>query len=94
MSSDRVLLDPTAERAPARRQRVRPPDTLEGKTVALLDIGKARSAPFLDELEALLRARGAAVKRYEKPTFTRTAPIDLAQAIARDCHAVVEALAD
>jgi len=41
-----------------------------------------------------LRARGADVKRYRKPTFTKPAPVDLRHQIAVECDAVVEALAD
>ena len=37
---------------------------------------------------------GASVRRYQKPTFTKPAPVDLRQEIATQCDAVVEALAD
>ena len=33
MSQSIILLDPTAETAPAKRQRKTPPETLEGLTV-------------------------------------------------------------
>ncbi len=49
---------------------------------------------LLDELERLLRERGVDVVRTAKPTFTRPAPADLRREIARDCEAVIEALAD
>jgi hypothetical protein len=90
----RVVLDPTSERAPAVRERVARPAGLDGLTVGLLDISKARGDVFLDRLEALLRERGASVKRYRKPTFTKPAPIDLRRQIAEECGAVIEALAD
>ena len=93
-SAPRILLDPTSERAPAVRERVARLDTLEGKTVGLLDISKARGDLFLDRLEQQLRERGADVKRYKKPTFTKPAPVDLRHEIAVECDAVVEALAD
>ena len=48
----------------------------------------------LDQLEERLVERGASVKRYAKPTFTKPAPIDLRHEIATECDAVVEALAD
>ena len=48
---------------------------LDGLTVGLLDISKARGDVFLDRLEALLGERGAQVKRYRKPTFSKPAPI-------------------
>jgi hypothetical protein len=93
-ATPRVLLDPTSERSPAVRERVPRLDTLDGKTVGLLDISKPRGDLFLDRLERHLRERGAAVKRYKKPTFTKPAPVDLRHEIAVECDAVVEALAD
>jgi hypothetical protein len=32
--------------------------------------------------------------RTQKPTFTKPAPADVRREIARDCEAVIEALAD
>ena len=90
----RVVLDPTSERRPARRERLPRLDALEGRSIGLLDISKARGDVFLDRLEARLRERGAAVTRYRKPTFTKPAPPDLRREIAVHCDAVVEALAD
>jgi hypothetical protein len=90
----RVVLDPTGERSPATRARLPRLDALEGRTVGLLDISKARGDVFLDRVESLLGARGATVLRFRKPTFTKPAPIDLRQEIATRCDAVVEALAD
>lgn len=92
--SPRVLLDPTSESRPASRPRLPRLESLEGRTVGLLDISKARGDLFLDELEARLRAQGARVERYKKPTFTKPAPVDLRHEIATKCDAVVEALAD
>jgi hypothetical protein len=89
-----TLLDPTAERSPVNRPRRAPPKSLDGVTVALLDIGKARGDVFLDKLESLLADRGIKAKRYRKPTNTRTAPTPLAQQIAAECGVVVEALSD
>ena len=57
-------------------------------------ISKPRGNLFLDRLEQQLRERGATVRRYSKPTFTKPAPVDLRQQIATECGAVVEALAD
>jgi hypothetical protein len=90
----RAVLDPTSERTAAVRERVARPTALAGLTVGLLDISKARGDLFLDRLEERLRERGASVKRYRKPTFTKPAPVDLRKQIAQDCAAVVEALAD
>ena len=94
MTGDRVLLDPTSERDPAVRSRLPRLTSLDGLTVGLLDISKARGDLFLDRLEERIRGRGAQVVRYKKPTFTKPAPIDLRQEIAVQCDAVVEALAD
>ncbi len=94
MSEPRILLDPTGEREPARRERVARPRSLEGATVGLLDISKPRGDVFLDRLESRLGERGIRVRRYAKPTFTKPAPVDLRQQIAVECAAVVEALAD
>lgn len=88
------LLDPTSERSPAMRPRKPPPERLEGLTVGLLDISKARGDVFLDRVEQRLRERGLEVKRYRKPTFTRPAPGDLAGKIAAECDVVIEGLAD
>ena len=94
MSEPRILLDPTSERRTAMRERLPRPESLKGLTVGLLDIAKARGDIFLDRLEHRLGERGAQVKRYRKPTFTKPAPVDLRQQIAVECGAVVEALAD
>ncbi len=88
------LLDPTAESAPLMRPRLDPPDSLDGKTVALFDIGKARGSVFLDRLEERLSQEGLKVRRYAKPTNTKVSPVETLQAIATECDLVVEALSD
>jgi hypothetical protein len=93
-SRPRVVLDPTGERSRATRARLPRLASLEGRRIGLLDISKARGDVFLDRVEAGLRARGAEVLRFRKPTFTKPAPIDQRQEIATRCDAVVEALAD
>lgn len=94
MNDPGILLDPTAERAPAERARLARPAALTGLTVGILDISKARGNVFLDRIDELLQARGIAVRRYRKPTFTRPAPTALAQQIAAECNLVIEGLAD
>ena len=89
-----ILLDPTSERVPAARIRAKRLASIEGRTIGLLDIAKARGDIFLDQLERRLAERGAKVLRFKKPTFTKPAPIDLRHEIAQKCDAVVEALAD
>ena len=91
---ERTVLDPTGERAEATRQLSDRPPSLDGLTVGLLDISKARGDVFLDRIESALADQGIATKRYRKPTFTKPAPPDLRAQIARECGAVVEALAD
>ena len=90
----RVLVDPTSERAPSARSLTRRPASLDGLTVALLDISKPRGDVLLDRLEERLRADGVSVRRYAKPTFTKPAPVDLRHEIAVQCEVVIEALAD
>lgn len=92
--TDRTLLDPTNEAKPPERKAAQRLLQLEGVRVGLLDISKPRGDIFLDRLEEQLTARGAEIKRYAKPTFTKPAPVDLRQQIADECGAVIEALAD
>jgi hypothetical protein len=89
-----VFLDPTNERQAAELTRRARPESLSGKTVGLLDISKPRGNIFLDRIEELLVERGAVVKRFKKPTFTKPAPVDLRHEIASQCDVVIEALAD
>ena len=94
MREPTILLDPTAERTSAMRALLARPAALDGLTVGLLDISKARGNVFLDRLDEQLAARGITVKRYRKPTFTRVAPTALKQQIAAECNIVIEGLAD
>ena len=89
-----TLLDPTGERGSVERPRAPRRTALAGSTIALLDISKPRGDVFLDRLAGLLTARGATVRRYAKPTFTKPAPADLRKRIAQECDAAIEALAD
>jgi hypothetical protein len=89
-----VLRDPTPEKASLLRPRATPPESLAGKTVALMDIGKMRGDEYIDRLERLFTDRGITVRRYKKPTNTRTAPTQMIQDIAETCDLVVIALSD
>ena len=91
---DYILLDPTAETAPAIQPRLARPQSIAGKTIGLLDIAKMRGDEFLDRLDELLTAGGHAVKRYRKKHFTHLAPLELKQKIKSECDLVVEGLAD
>ena len=88
------LRDPTAEFTPLLRERETPPSSLDGKTIALLDIGKARSREFLDRLEQQLHGQGLLTRRYAKPTNTKVAPVEVVQAIATEADVVISALSD
>ena len=94
MIENRILLDPTHEASSAARERRPRPNALKGQTVGLLDISKWGGSFFLDVIEKKLRDVGAEVIRYAKPTFTRTAPVDLKQLISSQCTLMIEALAD
>jgi hypothetical protein len=89
-----TLLDPTGERSPTTRARATRPASLDGLTIGLLDISKARGNVFLDRVADTLEARGHTVVRFAKPTFTKPAPIDLRHEISTTCDVVIEALAD
>ena len=90
----RILLDPTGERSLPIRERLLRPASLSGQVVGLLDIHKPRGDIFLDQLEELLMNTGAQVRRFQKPTFAKPAPVDLRHEIATQCTLVIEALAD
>ena len=91
--SETIVLDPTSESAPATRTRLARPSSLSGETIGLLDISKPRGDVFLDEIERQLIERGAIVRRYKKPTFSKPAPVDLRHEIATQCTLVIDAVA-
>ncbi|MBT5082709.1 MAG: hypothetical protein HOM62_19255 [Rhodospirillaceae bacterium] len=88
------LLDPTGEREAAERPRLARPTSLDGLTVGVLDISKARGDVFLEKVASLIEGRGIEVKRYRKPTVARTAPMAIQQAIVEEVDVVVEGQAD
>ena len=94
MTSNSILLDPTAELSPIEKQILPRLTSLKGATIGLLDISKPRGKEFLDAVATLLENKGAIVRRYAKPTFTRIAPRELSQRISSECDAVIEGLAD
>ena len=81
---------PTQPASPAPRLA-----SLNGKTIALLDISKPGGSIFLDRLEFLLKQRYGveSIIREMKPTFAKPAPPDVLERI-RGADAVIEALAD
>jgi hypothetical protein len=90
-----TIMDPTDERVPVERQTTARSGDISG-VIGLLDIRKPRGNVLLDELQALLAARypKAEIRRYEKPTFTKPAPLEVRQKISSECDFLVEALAD
>jgi hypothetical protein len=89
-----VLLDPTSEQSPTVRPRLPRPENLNGLTIGILDIAKARGDVFLKRLGERLGERGIAFKHYAKPTNTRVAPLPLRQQIATEVNLVIEGLSD
>ena len=89
-----TLLDPTGERGSIERASAARLPALAGQTIGLLDISKPRGDVFLDRVAQQLATRGATVRRYAKPTFTKPAPQDLRRRIAEECDGVIEGLAD
>jgi len=89
-----VLLDPTSEQSPTIRPRLPRPEKLDGLTVGILDIAKARGDVFLKRLGERFGERGIAFKHYAKPTNTRVAPLPLRQQIATEVNLVIEGLSD
>lgn len=94
MSNAFTMRDPTGEAASDQRERLKPPPSLDGLTIGLLDIGKTRSDEFLESVGKLLTERGHKIRHYAKPTNAKPAPIEVVQSIATECDIVVEALAD
>ena len=88
------MRDPTAETSAVKRPRRAPPATLEGLTVGLFDIGKARTAEFLDQVEKRLHERGLKTKRCGKPTNAKVATPENLRKIASEVDVVLIGLSD
>lgn len=93
-TDESILRDPTAEGAAERRAPISPPADLKALTLGLLDIGKMRGDEFVDKLAEILETRGYLVRRWKKPTNTRTAPLPILQEISEEAAAVIIALSD
>ena len=92
MAADYV--SPFDERVRAAEPLAPRPASISGRRVVLLDIRKNRGAEFLDRIETLLQAAGAATARVTKEIFSKPAALDLIDHITQVSDAVVEALAD
>jgi len=90
-----TLVNPLNEIAPEAAAPAPRLESLEGRTIALLDISKPGGNVFLDRVEVLLKERYgvASVIREMKPTFAKPAPDAVIERI-RGADAVIEALAD
>jgi hypothetical protein len=88
------MRDPTAETTGIKRPRKAPPPSLEGKTIGLFDIGKARTDEFLNQLEKRLNERGLRTRRYGKPTNAKVATAEILQKVAAEADVVMIALSD
>jgi hypothetical protein len=92
-----ILVNPLDETVRVQGTPAQRLNTLQGKTIGLLDISKPGGSVFLDHFERMLKERHgvARVVRATKPTFTKPAPAAvIEQLIAARCDAVIEALAD
>jgi 3-hydroxyacyl-CoA dehydrogenase len=87
-------VSPFDERVRAVEPLAPRPASIGGRRVVLLDIRKNRGAEFLDRIQTLLQAEGAATARTAKEIFSKPAALALMDDIARDADLVVEALAD
>lgn len=88
------MRDPTAETSPVKRARRAPPPSLEGKTIALFDIGKTRTTEFLDRVEQRFKERGLKTKRFGKPTNAKIATPENLQKVASEVDLVLIGLSD
>jgi hypothetical protein len=70
--------------------------SLTGKTVGILDNGKAKSDRLLQEVQALLRQEAGVADFVvvRKPSAFRPAPDDQLDDLARRTHAVVTGIGD
>lgn len=92
---DFVTLDPTFEERTATRAAAPPLVSLRGATVGLLSNGKTNVAPFLDEVDSLLRSEHgvAEVVRLRKPNMSAPAPADVMRDLVA-CDAAFSAIGD
>lgn len=89
------VLDPTAEDTAAETASASHLDSLQGRTVGLLDNGKIRCRELLDNVEDILRAEHgvARVIRLKKPDASRPAPAEVVTEM-KAADAVIAAVGD
>jgi len=88
------LRDPTAETGAVMRARLAPPQSLDGLTVGLFDIGKTRSDEFLNQVEKRLTERGIKSKRFGKPTNAKVASKEIVDQVVSEADVVLIGLSD
>ena len=88
------MRDPTAETAPVKRARRAPPKSLDGLTVGLFDIGKARTPEFLDQVEKRFQEKGIKTVRCGKPTNAKVATPENLKKISSEVDVVLIGLSD
>jgi hypothetical protein len=91
-----VVLDPTAEPIAGEVTLAPRPDSLDGKTIGLLDNSKLNSDRFLDLLvEELSESYSfAGIVRARKPTASRVVPDETLKEFAEKCDVVITAVGD
>jgi hypothetical protein len=94
MTRTQWMRDPTPETSPLKRARLAPPLSLDGLTVGLFDIGKARTKEFLDRVEFRLHERRIRTIRVGKPTNAKIATPENLQHVAAEADVVLIALSD
>ena len=70
--------------------------TLEGRVVGLLDNSKSGTRPFLDRVEELLQREHSVSRiiRYDKKAAALPASDEMLDAATRECHVVINGIAD
>jgi hypothetical protein len=94
MNTMNWLRDPTAETEAVMRARREPPQSLDGLTVGLFDIGKTRSDEFLNRIEQRMGERGIKTKRFGKPTNAKVASKDLVDKVVSEAAVILLGLSD
>jgi len=77
-----------------KRPRHAPPKSLEGLTIGLFDIGKARTEEFLSQVEKRFNEKGLKTKRCGKPTNAKVATPENLQKIASEVDVIMIGLSD
>jgi predicted GTPase len=93
-TADLIEIDPTAGSAKGRVALARRPEDLAGKVVALLDNTKEQSDIIMDAMAAALTEKYgvARVITHRKPHYSKFAPEELIEEIAREADAAIAGL--